>query len=73
MRQRKHIRIVIDTSRAKCWVARPTFNGFKIVTENMTLYKTSVYWNRPSYAGMVILDLSKRHMYWFHYDHILKK
>ena len=76
MRQRKDIRIVTDPYRAKCWVARPTFNSFKIVNEDMTIVKldkTSVYWNRPSYAGMVILDLSKLHMYRFHYDHVLKK
>ena len=33
--------------------------------------KIEVYWNRPSYAGMCILDLSKLHMYRFHYDKII--
>eukprot|EP01050_Picozoa_sp_SAG11_P061825 SAG11_NODE_41339_length_195_cov_20.406250_1_plen_51_part_01 len=29
--------------------------------------------NKPIYAGMCILDLSKLHMYQFHYDVIKKK
>ena len=35
--------------------------------------KVSVYWNRPSYAGMCILDLSKLHMYKFYYDQIVDR
>ena len=35
--------------------------------------KVSVYWNCPSYVGMCILDLSKLHMYKFHYNQIVDR
>jgi hypothetical protein len=37
------------------------------------MHKTKVVLNKPIYAGMAILDLSKTWMYNFHYNHILKK
>ena len=32
--------------------------------------KTKLYFNRPVYLGMIILDLSKSLMYDFHYNYI---
>ena len=33
--------------------------------------KTSIMWRKPTYVGFTILELSKLHMYKFHYDHIV--
>jgi hypothetical protein len=39
----------------------------------VNMHKTRCLLNKPIYAGMAILDLSKTWMYNFHYNHILKK
>ena len=35
--------------------------------------KKTITLNKPIYAGMAILDLSKLHMFRFHYDYIKEK
>jgi len=35
--------------------------------------KTRIYYNKPVYLGMCVLDLSKTLMYEFHYDYIKQK
>jgi len=73
LRRRQDVRIVTNRMQAKRLIARPTFDWFRIVSENLTIVKMKkiqVYWNRPTYLGMCILDLYKLHMYKFHYDHI---
>ena len=32
-----------------------------------TFAQRKIYWDKPTIVGATILDLSKRHMYWFHY------
>ena len=74
-RQYQDVRLVTDPKAAKKLISRPTFSQFRIVNENLTivkLQKVQVYWDSPTYAGMCILDLSKLHMYRFHYDHMVK-
>src|SRR6218665_2237482 len=73
---RRHldVRIVTNEKRAKKLVARQTFQSFNIINEDVTvikLTKTNVVLDKPIYVGMCILDLSKLHMYDFHYNHIL--
>ena len=68
------VRLVTNARRAKRFIARPTFQSFQIINEDLTvvkLTKSNVYLNKPLYAGMCILDLSKLKMYSFHYEHIL--
>src|SRR6218665_661455 len=55
-------------------VARQTFQSFNIINEDVTvikLTKPNVVLDKPIYVGMCILDLSKLHLYDFHYNHIL--
>ncbi len=33
--------------------------------------KTSILWRKPTYVGFAILELSKLHMYKFHYEHMV--
>jgi len=76
LRRRQDVRIVANRMQAKHLIARPTVDRFRIISENLTIVKMArirVYWNRPKYAGMCILELSKLHMYKFHYDYIHKQ
>src|SRR5688572_14037886 len=74
--KRRHleIRLVTNARRAKRFIARPTFQSFQIINDDLTvvkLTKSNVYLNKPLYAGMCILDLSKLKMYSFHYEVVL--
>ena len=56
--------------------ARPTYVEQKIFYENLVAVhckQTKLVLNKPSYVGMVILDLSKTLMYDFHSNYIKKK
>ena len=73
---RKHLNIQIVTKewRAKRLVAQPTFQCFSIINDTVTIVKMlkgNVVLDKPIYAGMCILDISKLCMYQFHYQVIL--
>ena len=56
--------------------SNPTFVTGKIFNEILVAVhkiKETLTLNRPTYAGMCILDLSKTLMYDFHYNYIKKK
>eukprot|EP01052_Picozoa_sp_SAG31_P017937 SAG31_NODE_1250_length_9118_cov_4.047344_6_plen_375_part_00 len=57
-------------------LASPLYNGHIIYNEHLTaikMKKKTITLNKPIYAGMAILDLSKLHMFRFHYDYIKEK
>ena len=57
-------------------IASPLYDGHVIYNDDLTaikMKKSTIVLNKPIYAGMAILDLSKLHMYQFHYDVIKKK
>ncbi|XP_023227411.1 uncharacterized protein LOC111627943 [Centruroides sculpturatus] len=68
IRKRVDLRLFCD---AKQVVAKPNFKHRTIFTENLCaihMNKTKIYFNKPIYVGMSILDLSKYLMYDFHYN-----
>ena len=57
-------------------IAKPQFEQFRIVNDDTVLIeqiKCKVTLDRPIYCGFAILELSKLHVYRFHYDAILKR
>jgi len=57
-------------------MAKPNYERLTIFVENLVaihVKKTKVYYNKPIYLGMSILDVSKNLMYDFHYSYIKSK
>jgi hypothetical protein len=57
-------------------MASPLFDGHMIYNEDLVALKSKkkeIVLNKPIYAGLAILDLSKLFMYRFHYDYVQKK
>lgn len=54
-------------------VSKPNFNRITIFDDEFVaveMTKVRVYFNKPIYAGMSILDISKTLLYEFHYGHM---
>ena len=74
---RKHldVRVVHTKKKLKKMTAKSTFKGCRIFNKDLVgveLNRRKVTLNKPSYCGMVILDLSKHLMYDFYYNHLKK-
>ena len=70
------IGIISSNKFAKKLAANPNYGRCTIFDENFIgvhIRKTKLYFNKPVYRGMSILDLSKSLMYDFHYNHIKTK
>ena len=76
IRNRVNIKLVNDKKQAEKLSAKPNFNHCNIFSEDLVaihMKKTKLYFNKPVYLGMCILDSSKTLMYEFHYNYIKKK
>ena len=76
LRNRVDVRLVTNEKKLDELTSKPTFVSSKIFNENLMAVhrvKETLTLNRPAYAGMCILDLSKTLMYDFHYNYIKKK
>ena len=76
IRNRVDIRLINSDEKGKKLVKKPNFKHCTIFSEDLCaieMRKTDVYFNRPIYLGMSILDLSKTLMYDFHYNYIKSK
>ena len=76
LRKRVSIELVKDADRAEKLVMKPNFADLKIFDEFLIaikMKKTRVVMNKPIFAGMAILDLSKLLMFNFHYEYVKKK
>src|SRR6267154_2493228 len=75
LRKRIDVKLVSEQIQAERCIARPEFESFRIINEDITMVKSrmsKIRWNKPTYTGFCVLELSKLLMYQFHYDHILK-
>ena len=76
IRKRVDVRLVNSEEKGKMLAKRPNFKHCTIFSENLCaieMRKTEVYFNKPVYLGMCILDLSKVLMYDFHYNYVKSK
>ncbi len=71
LRNRITIQMVREENEAQKLTKKFTFKKFTIFTPNLTavtLRNSSVFWNKPTYVGAAILELSKLVLYRFHYE-----
>ena len=76
IRNRVDIRLISTDKVAQILVAKPNYVCCTIFDENLIavyMKKTKLYFNKPVYLGMSILDLSKSLMYDFPYSYIKTK
>ena len=68
------VEITTDVKRAVSIMSKPSVESFEILDEDLTIFckkKLTLFFNKPIYTGLCILDLSKLIMTQFYYD-ILK-
>jgi hypothetical protein len=71
VRKRVNVELVHNDKRIEKAIAKINYNSHKIFSEDLVgvhTNKTKVVLDKPIYAGMTILDLSKITMYDFHYN-----
>ncbi len=76
VRRRKDIVLATNVNQLRKLVNSNNYRSHKIFSENLVMVerqKAEVYLNKPVYLGQAILDISKIHMYNFHYNHMMKK
>ncbi|XP_022777903.1 uncharacterized protein LOC111319374 [Stylophora pistillata] len=76
IRNRVDVRLVNSEDKAKKLINKVNFKHCTIFSENLGAFhmkKTQIFFNKPVYLGMCILDLSKTLMYDFHYNFIKRK
>ena len=68
--------LITDARILRKWVAKPNFYRGNLITDCLTVVQCKVATltlNRPIYVGFSVLELSKLHMYNFHYNHMCVK
>lgn len=73
VRHYRDIKLASNWESARKYISNPRFKSSTIFGENLIAIELSpkeIYFNKPLYVGMSILDLSKILMYRFHYDYI---
>ena len=76
LRKKINVRLIISAKDYEKYVSKPNFVSQKISSENfVAIHETKpvLTLNRPIYAGLSILDLSKYLTYDFHYNYIKRK
>ena len=73
IRNRVDIRLISSDKVTQKLAAKPNYDCCTFFDENLIavhMKMTKLYFNKPVYLGMSILDLSKSLMYDFHYNYI---
>ena len=73
--KRTDIRLVNTRQQFQKLIAKPQCIRSQIFAEDLVgieLQKVKCMINRPTYVGFAVLELSKLHMYKFHYDHFTR-
>ena len=73
IRNRVDVPLISSDKVAQKLATWPNYDRCTIIDENLIAIhtrKTKLYFNKPVYLGMSILDLSKSLMYDFHYNYI---
>ena len=76
LRKRTKVHLVTEQVQAERYVAKPTYDSFKIINSDVTMVKltnSEILWNKPTFIGSCVLELSKLAMYEFHYNYIVKE
>ena len=76
IRNRVDIRLLNDRRKAEKLSAKPNFKHLTIFNENLIsihMKRSKIFFNKPVYCGMAILDLSKTLIYDFYYNYIKPK
>ena len=76
LRKCVHVKLITDAAILRKRVAKPNFCRGNPITDCLTSIQCTVATltlNRPIYVGFSMLDLSKLHMYNFHYNHMCVK
>ena len=76
LRKRQNISLINDATKLNDFVKKPNFISSKIFNKNLVAVHTikqKLCMNQPIYVGFSILDLSKYHVYNFHYGFMKNK
>ena len=73
LRKRLNVKLVTEQIQAERYIANPAFESFRIINKDLAMVKSRVskiLWNKPTYIGFCVLELSKLLMYQFHYEYV---
>ena len=74
LRERRDIQVLRVNSKSwSKWVASPSYRDRKNITDGLVIAeraRKNLVLNKPIYAGVAVLDLSKLHMWEFWYDEL---
>ena len=76
IRKRTDIKLATTVSQVERYIYKPNYTHRTTFSDDLVaihMAKTKLYFNKPVYLGMCILDLSKTLMYEFHYEYVKQK
>ena len=76
LRKRVNVELVTDARVLRKRVAKPSYYSGTSITDYLIVVQcksTTLTLDRPIYVGFVVVELSKLHMYDFHYNHMKVK